>query len=192
MPKLTTWLLAGAALSLTAGAALAHDPKDAGERAERRVEKRVHVHRGGPHGGDFVFIRGGRHGEEHLKDILQLRPEQEPALRAYLEASKRDRPSHKMVKFEEGADQRSTLERLAEMETHLAEQQAAMKARIEATRAFYAQLDAKQKKAFDAVPMMMMAGPHFGPMMLPHRIAHMPVPPAPPVAPAPPKPPSDL
>lgn len=80
----------------------------------------------------------------------------------------------------------------------MVEQQAAMKKRIDATRAFYSQLDARQRKAFDAMPMMMMAGPNFGPMMMPavmplaHRMPLPPPRPAPPVPPAPPSPPSDL
>ena len=76
----------------------------------------------------------------------------------------------------------------------MAEQQAAMKKRIDATRAFYGQLDEKQRKVFDAMPMLMMAGPGFGPMLLPiaHR-AHFPPEkfqhPLPPEPPAPPRPP---
>jgi hypothetical protein len=142
-----------------------------------------------------------------MKALLQLRPDQEPALKAFLDASQ---PEHRggdhMVRFDRGGDARTTTERLSEMEQRMAEQQAGMKKRIDATRAFYAQLDEKQRKAFDAMPMLMMVGPGMGPMMMPgpmpimHRLPPMPpmpperferfdapVPPAPPTPPRPPR-----
>jgi len=204
--KTLTWLLAGAALALTAGAAVADDAaeaaraeaqKDAG-RAERHVHvyrsgpgKDVAVHRHGPGKNVMVYHRGeGR--EDHLKDILQLRPDQEPALKAFLEATKSDVPRHHVVKFDDGAPDKSAAERLAEMEAKADEHHAAMKKRIAATRSFYAQLDARQKKAFDAMPMLMMAGPGFGPTMIPiaHRMPLPPMPPMPPMPPVPPPPPA--
>jgi hypothetical protein len=205
MKKTLTWLLAGAALTLTAGAAVADDAAEAA-RAEAQkdaghAERHVHIYRGGPgkdvavhrHGPGknvMVYHRGEGRGD-HLKDILQLRPEQEPALKAFLEATKSDGPRHHVVKFDKDTPEKSTAERLAEMEAKADEHHAAMKKRIAATRTFYAQLDARQKKAFDAMPMLMMAGPGFGPTMIPigH---HMPIPPMPPLPPAPPVPPGDI
>jgi hypothetical protein len=207
MNKTATWLLAGAALSLTAGAAIAADAAQAArEQASsdaRRAERHVHIHRGGPPkdvtvhrhhgpGKNMMVFRHGEGREDHLKDVLQLRPEQEPALKAFLEATKRERGAdHHVVKFDKGAPQKPTPERLAEMESKADEHHTAMKARIAATRTFYAQLDERQKKAFDAMPMLMMAGPGFGPTMIPigH---HMPIPPMPPLPPAPPAPPGDI
>lgn len=221
MSRPINWLLAGAALTLFAGAgaALADDAgaahamamaradaaeaqaaaarskaEKAREKAER-VERRAHVRR----------VDSERHfvsRTDHLRDLLQIRPEQEPALKAYVEATKGDHPRDHLVRVDRASD-KSTLERLDEMESRMAEQQAAMKARIAATRAFYSQLDARQKKAFDAMPMMMMAGPHIGPTMIPLAFHHHgpgfgrhmpapPPPPAPPVPPTPPSPPSDL
>lgn len=204
MKKTLAWLLAGAALTLTAGAAMAHDAAD-GARAQadrdtRHVERRVQLHRGpggdaaahrhGPHKNVMVW-RSGENREEHLKAVLQLRPEQEPALKAFLEATKPEHgPGHHVVKFDKDAQKPAT-ERLAEMEAKADEHHAAMKKRIAATRTFYAQLDARQKKAFDAMPMLMMAGPGFGPTMIP--IGHrMPMPPMPPAPPVPPVPPGDI
>lgn len=206
MSKPTTWLLAGAALTLFAGAAIAADPADAereaaadsqaaakrSDGAERKERREVRIYRSDGHGRHVHVSHGGDHGE-HLKDILQLRPDQEPALKAFIEATKPaegPRGDH-MVKFDRD-EQRTTLQRLDDMQARLAEQQAAANRRIAAIRTFYGQLDAKQKKAFDALPMLMMVGPSMGPMMLPHpmRIAqHMPPPPAPPPPPQPPKPP---
>lgn len=190
MSKPTIWLLTGAALALTAGAAFADPPADAqrqaaqdsasapsrdGDRAERRE---IHIYR---HGDSDVVYRGGR--GEYLSDILQLRPDQEPALKAFLEATRRD-GDHRdhMVRFERDSD-RTTLERLDDMQARLAEQQAETNRRIAAIRTFYGQLDAGQRKAFDAMPMLMFSGPAFGPQLIP--VGH-PMPPAPPRPPAPP------
>jgi hypothetical protein len=228
MSKSTTWLLAGAALSLAVGGvAIAQDAKPAakdGTKVERdvrvyrfedgpqsfviersgpdgdrevRIERRrrdgdrqVRVFRDGDRDVHIIHAGGGR--EQHLKDVLQLRPNQEPALKAFLEATSPERARDHMVRFERDGGGRTTAERLAEMEAQLAQQQAGMKRRIDATKAFYAQLDERQKKAFDAMPMLMMAGPGFGPMLLPGpmTISHrMPLPPEPPMPPAPPPPP---
>jgi len=200
-----TWLLAGAALILSAGAAIAAGPADAereaaadSQAAARRDEgprqerREIRVYRSDGRGGEVFVSRGGGHAE-HLKDILQLRPEQEPALKAFLEATKPadgERRDH-MVKLDRDT-QRTTLQRLDEMQARLADQQAMASRRIAAIRTFYGQLDAKQQKAFDALPMLMMVGPSMGPMMLPHpmHMAHaMPMPPAPPPPPGPPEPP---
>jgi hypothetical protein len=68
----------------------------------------------------------------------------------------------------------------------MAKRQAEMRQRIAATRAFYDQLDARQKKVFDAMPMLMLARPGHGPM--PMRIVHrMGPPPESPPRPAPPR-----
>jgi hypothetical protein len=188
MPKPIAWLLAGAAIALTAGAAVAteqaaqreaYEDSRAAAKAQPRAERKaMHIHR-----------YGGR--SDHLADILQLRPDQEPALKTFLAATGKEsgRGEH-MVKFDRRADDRSTLQRLDEMQARMAEQQAEASRKIAAIRTFYGQLDAKQKKAFDAMPMLMMVGPSFGPMMIPNRIAvahHMPHPPEPPAPPAPPK-----
>jgi hypothetical protein len=151
------------------------DEADRARAAADEARREVRVYRGVFHGGDR---------EEHLRTMLQLRANQEPALKTYLEAVGRG-GGHRdhMVRFDRrGDDARTTTERLAEMEAKMAEQQAAMRKRIEATKAFYAQLDDKQKKVFDSMPVLMFAGPGFGPMLLP--VAHIPpVPPVPPVAP---------
>jgi hypothetical protein len=149
------------------------------------------------HARRVVVQRLGEPGDraEHLRNILQLRPNQEPALTAYLDAMK---PKMEVRRLDAEADGRTTTpERLAAMEARIAEREAASRARIEATRRFYAQLDERQKKAFDELPLMMGPGP-FGPMpMRAVRFLHdgpdgafrhdlMPPPPAPPAPPAPP------
>ncbi|MDP3852188.1 Spy/CpxP family protein refolding chaperone [Phenylobacterium sp.] len=164
MSRGLTWLLAGAALSLSAGAALAAEPKTAPAPktwTKKFVDKDVMIHAGPDR--SIMILRHG-HRDDHLKAILQLRPDQELALKAYLEAVK-SRRDH-VVDFEHAVERRATMARLDEMEARMAEHQAAMKARIDATRAFYAALDERQKRAFDEMPMLMFAGPGFGPMPL--------------------------
>lgn len=162
-----TWLLAGAALTTcaaTSAPALAAAPKakPAPEPWTRELP-RGSIIIGGPDGENRVFVmRHGGDRAERVTTLLQLRPEQEPALKAYLEALK-PRRDH-LVSFEPAVETRgSTPERLARMEAQLAEQQAAGKARIAATRAFYDQLAARQKKVFDEMPAMFM-GPGLGSM----------------------------
>lgn len=170
----------------------AQDAREEAEKARKyaheateKARKEVRIYRGGKDGDVFVFRSGDR--SEHLRTILQLRAEQEPALKTYLEAVGHGGHRDYMVRFDrDQSTSRTTADRLAEMEAKMAEQQASMKKRIDATKAFYAQLDERQKKVFDSMPMLMFAGPGFGPMLLP--VGHIPpVPPVPPVPPAPPK-----
>lgn len=198
MSKPMTWLLAGA-LALTTpflagGAALAQAdtarrqanedsaaaaPSDRPDRADRAERRQMRVYR---QGGGVHHARRG----DYLSDVLQLRPDQEPALKAFLEATRRDEDHRDhMVKFERDTE-RTTLQRLDEMQARMAEQQAETGRKIAAIKTFYAQLDAKQQKAFDAMPMLMFSGPSFGPMLIPvgH---HMPMPPEPPEPPPPPR-----
>ncbi|MCR5873769.1 Spy/CpxP family protein refolding chaperone [Phenylobacterium sp. J426] len=200
MNRTLTCLLAGATLAATAGIALAHDASAEAAREQARTdarpERHVHVYRSddsdrdrkGPRKNVMIY-RSGEGREQHLKDVLQLRPNQEPALKAFLAATQPEPGRHDVVKFGKDDLDKSTAERLAQMEAKADEHHQAMKRRIAATRTFYAQLDEKQKKAFDAMPMLMMAGPGFGPMMIPvgH---HMPAPPMPPMPPRPPMPPA--
>lgn len=210
MSKILTPLLAGAALLAGGGAvASAHEPaaaaREAAEdaraaaaqaRADARAardeaRREVRIYRGGPDAGVYVMRGGDR--AEHLRTILQLRPDQDAALKTYLEAVTPTSDALRAVDRIERRDEAPTTpERLARMEQRLAEQQAGMRQRIDATRTFYGQLDARQKKVFDALPMLMFAGPGFGPMLMP--AMHMPPPPAPPAPPPPaaPEPPRGL
>lgn len=90
----------------------------------------------------------------HLRDVLQLRPDQEGALKAYVEAT-----APKILVREDKTDGKdgpeplvdrkppTTLERLDQM-TKVAE---AIQKRAAATRAFYTALSPSQQKAFDAL-----------------------------------------
>jgi hypothetical protein len=97
---------------------------------------------------------------QHLRDVLQLRADQDGALKAYLAASG---PTERKDRMERKASDAApkpltTPERLDRETEHLNR----AKARIDATRAFYAALSPSQKKAFDALGPM--GGGH-GPMM---------------------------
>lgn len=98
---------------------------------------------------------------QHLRDVLQLRADQDGALKAYVEAvgPKPWSEGGRKKELVEGPPKvLTTPERLDRETEHLAR----AKVRIDATRAFYAALSPSQKKAFDALGPM--GGGH-GPMM---------------------------
>ncbi|MDO9474718.1 MAG: Spy/CpxP family protein refolding chaperone [Caulobacter sp.] len=161
-------LLAGA-VALGAVSIAVAQPASAPAAAEAKVEKRMGAMRGeGPRRGHH---RDPEKHAQHLRDVLQLTSAQEPALQAFLAAS---RPAmHDMhkpgapgaEKGERGADRKAltTPERLDRQAAMMSKRQAAFEKRAAATRVFYGQLTASQKKAFDALPMThgprMMRGP---------------------------------
>lgn len=107
---------------------------------------------GGP--GGPVMMRHHRLDPEahaqHLRDVLQLRADQDGALKAYLDAVApkdwtKDRPKREAV--DAPRQPPTTPERL----DREAERLDRARARIDATRAFYAALSPSQKKAFDAL-----------------------------------------
>jgi protein CpxP len=114
-----------------------------------------------------MMMRG--HGDpaahaQHLRDVLQLRADQDGALKAYLDA---DAPKamHEMSK-DDGPDQPlTTPQRLDREAAHMTKMAEAFQKRAAATKAFYAALSPSQQKAFDAI------GPHGdGPHMRGHRL----------------------
>lgn len=175
-----TALLAGV-MSLTAVAAFAAPA--ATPAPEARAEKRVVIVRSGdgPHApgapGAPHVMRWKKADPaaraEHLRTMLQLTPSQEPALQAYLEATKpQEMTWEKKVggpdgeKGKEEVKRLTALERLSKQEEMMARHQAAFAKRAAAVRAFYAQLSPSQKKTFDAMPMMMHGGMGHGPMFI--------------------------
>lgn len=90
---------------------------------------------------------------ERLRAVLQLRPDQEPALRSFLDSL---RPSAEQMqrRREARAEARNltTPQRLDQMQARMAERQAQFAKRADATRQFYAQLSPAQQRAFDALP----------------------------------------
>lgn len=193
MSRQFNYLFAGAAFALCASVgALAyaqpaaksqtevrttHDGETHVVRVIRDASGQVTVERDGK--TTMVHADGAHHADraQHLRAVLQLRPNQEAALAAYLAAL---HPQHDvMYRTDDHDGAQTTPQRLAEMEKMLVEHDARVKAHIGATRAFYDQLDAAQKKAFDELEM---AGDHMG-MMQQVRFMHPmgPMPPMPPM-----------
>jgi protein CpxP len=174
-------VLAGAAFALSAAASVAAyaqpnpGPQPRAERHERTM----------------VIRRSDERPDrtEHLRAILQLKPGQEAALTAYIEAMHPKGGHEKMMRMHGEAQAKSTPEKLARMEAGMAEHEAAMKSKIAATRRFYDQLDPAQKRAFDELPLMMGGPMGDMPMMHGMKTMHHPMPPMPAMPPMPPAPP---
>ena len=136
-------------------------PADGAPRVERRV-----VVMGGPggmhHPGGPGMMGGGHKMDpakhaEHLRAVLQLRPDQEGALKAFIASmTPPERPAPAAGAPPHHPDMpKTTPERLAMAEKMMAEHQAMFKKHNDALRAFYAQLTPSQQKAFDALHMGM-------------------------------------
>ena len=134
--KLGTAGIAAAIGLATAGASFAQSPPP-----------------GGPPPGAMRMMRAeGPNPEaraQRLRDILQLTPAQEPALKAFLLVQKPPAPP---TPPQPGAKALTTPDRLDRQRTRMVERLAAFDRRAAATRTFYAQLTPSQKKAFDALP----------------------------------------
>lgn len=140
--KLTSLALA-AALSLAAGSSLAQPAPKPAPQAEHH-----HGMRGDP------AQMAERHAQ-HLRDALQLRPDQEPALKDLI-ASMRPPAGgmDRMGAMHDGDAKLTTPQRLDRMQAMMAEHQQRFQAHAAAVKRFYAQLSPTQQKAFDAMPMM--------------------------------------
>lgn len=138
--KLTTRLAmaAGATLLMT-GAAFAQPALEA---------KPAHA---APHrGGEHMKARFNPEARaQKLRDVLQLQPNQEPALKAFLESGKPqmrpERPDRQALRNE------TTPQRLDRQAARMAQMQQAFQHRAAATKTFYAALSPSQQKAFDAL-----------------------------------------
>jgi protein CpxP len=138
-----------AALSLAGGASFAQPaaPPASGPHAEGH-----HWQRPDP------AQMAERHAQ-HLRDALQLRPDQEPALRALIAAMQPPPGAmDKMREAHEAGAKLTTPERLDRMQAMMAEHEARFREHVDAIKRFYAQLSPSQQKAFDAMPMMGMGG----------------------------------
>ena len=179
MSTRTPWLLAGAALALYASAGMAVAAEPGPGKDTQRIEPREVLMYG--HGSPKMMAMHGAARADRMRAVLQLRTDQEPALKAYLDATApahgavgADGPVHRM---HGSGPPRTTPERLAAMEAKMTEHLAIVKRHIAATRTFYGQLDAKQQKAFDAVSMDGPGRGHPGGMRTKHRMHQPDVPP---------------
>lgn len=170
-------LLAGVIALGAATVASAQTPPPGPDGAPR-VERRVMI-MGGP-GGPGMHGPGGpgmgMHGAmdpekhaQHLRDLLQLRPDQEGALKAFIAAMTPPAPPADGAAARKPMDMpQTTPERLAMMERMMAEHQSMFRKHNDAIRAFYGQLSPSQQKAFDALHMGM-GGMHQRGMRMMHR-----------------------
>lgn len=138
--KISTLALS-AALALSAGASFAQPPPQPGPPGAPAEGR--HWQRPDP------AQMAERHAQ-HLRDALQLRPDQEPALQALINASRPPAGEHRHT-GREGAAALTTPQRLDRMEAKMAEHESLFRARAEAIKRFYAQLTPAQQKAFDAM-----------------------------------------
>lgn len=122
---------------------------------------------------DGMMGQGGRHGKmdtvkmetmvaqraDALKAQLKLSPEQQPAWNSFVAAMKPDAKAMPKHPTREELDKLSTPERIDKMRTLRDQQHADMAAAMDkhdqATKTFYATLNAEQKKTFDAQHMRM-------------------------------------
>ena len=111
-----------------------------------------------PHPPMHTLMHSGRHGDpeahaKHLRDVLQLRPDQDAALKAYLEATA-PQTMTEGVKWQAQDDDKAPLttpERLDRQAAHMAKMAETFQKRAVATKAFYAALSPSQRKAFDTL-----------------------------------------
>ena len=101
-----------------------------------------------------------------LHDVLNIRPDQEAAFKAFLEAQRPPPPPEGAGPEREHNEMAhlTTPERLDRQAARMAEHQALFRRHADAVKAFYAVLSPDQKRAFDALPGLKGgAGPGFGP-----------------------------
>lgn len=121
----------------------------------------------GPRGADRPnpLAETKQRREQRLQDLLQIRPDQEPAFRTFLITLEQGRPQ-----LAPGAGPRrqdgpggfaaadrerlTTPERLDRMAQRMAERQQRTQKTVAAVKSFYAVLSPEQRKAFDALPVM--------------------------------------
>jgi Spy/CpxP family protein refolding chaperone len=140
--KRTPLLAIAAALTLTAATgAMAQQPTGrSGPSSERQAMREAHA----------------KQRTDDLRTVLRLRPDQEPALSAFLEAGRRPKMDGRRGPPPQG-ETMTTPQRLDEMAQRDAERAAEGRRRVDALRTFYAALSPDQRQVFDAL--MRLQGP---------------------------------
>jgi Spy/CpxP family protein refolding chaperone len=139
--KLTSLALAGALLLAGAGASYAQPapaPAPGGPEAGR------HWQRPDP-------AQAAERRAQRLRDALQLRSDQEPALRALISATQRPAGMREQRRGEGETRTLTTPQRLDRMQARMAERQTRMAQHADAVKRFYAQLSPSQQRAFDTL-----------------------------------------
>ena len=115
-----------------------------------------HGHGPGMGHGAMDPAKMAQHRAQKLRDVLQLRPNQEPALTELMAAMKPPEGMRERMMGERQAMMGpATPERLDRMRDNMSRRQAEFDRRAMAIKRFYAQLAPAQQKAFDALHPMM-------------------------------------
>ena len=140
-------LIAGAALSLMASGAVFAQPAPGP---------------GKPHAGMMAEHHDPAKMAQKLRDALQLHPDQEPALQAFIGSMKGH--EDEMAEQGEGMKGLTTPQRLDRMAAMMAQHQQQFAQHADAVKRFYAALTPAQQKAFDTLHdgMMGKMGHHGG------------------------------
>ncbi|HXQ10504.1 MAG TPA: Spy/CpxP family protein refolding chaperone [Caulobacteraceae bacterium] len=142
--KASAAVAASAALLGLACAALGQDQQPAPRQpptAEQRAQWRAD--------------RQAEHAQR-LTALLNLRPDQQPALQSFLAAMAPAQHEHGGPPPGGTQAQLTTPQRLDRMADRMAKHEAQFHQRADAIRSFYSALSPEQQKAFDAMPMLMM------------------------------------
>ena len=156
MKTFKTLAAAGGALAVLATGAIAQaqqPPAPGGQRPPMEGRQRP----------DPAEMRA--HMAERMTAVLQLTPQQKPALAAFLASMAPPEGARQARRADMGQMRdMTTPQRLAAMAARMAARQQAFARRAEATKRFYAQLTPSQQKAFDAMgPMGRGMGHGMGP-----------------------------
>jgi hypothetical protein len=93
---------------------------------------------------------------QRMRDALQLQPNQQGALAAWLAALRPSPGEAEEPRGDEAGETKTTPQRLDDMLAHVDRMRARLAQTADATKRFYAQLSPAQQKAFDAMSPMMM------------------------------------
>ncbi|MEP6968393.1 MAG: Spy/CpxP family protein refolding chaperone [Pseudomonadota bacterium] len=108
---------------------------------------------GGPPGGGPPSAENPAGLAQKLRDELRLRPDQETALRAFVQAVIPPPGAVERLRQAQLTDQTlPTPARLDRMLAHMDEMRAIVSVRVDATKRFYAQLSPDQRRTFDNQP----------------------------------------
>lgn len=161
--------LAGAvclSLGLAASAVAQDRPAAPGERQAQGPQGPRGL-RGADREKQFADMQHRR--QERLHDLLQIKPDQEGAFRTFLAALQQPPPQRGPGRDAGGRRQGpgpqerlTTPERLDRMAQAMAERQQRAQKTASAVKAFYAVLTPEQRKAFDELPVLRVAGRGMG------------------------------
>lgn len=114
----------------------------------------------GPRGGDRqkLFEDMQHRREQRLRDLLQIKPDQETAFRTFVSSLEQLRPERRLhADAPGGRAALTTPERLDRAAQRLAEAQQRLQKASVAVKTFYAALSPEQRKAFDEMPLVSLA-----------------------------------